>query len=156
MSASTRIRRMLGIDTRKKEYAFARDPRFGHVSATRVADTWVKTTCGYCSVGCGMLVGVKDGNAVTVRGNPDHPVNRGKLCPKGLSEHHILTAPGRAKQPLLRKDGKLTPVSWDEALDTMVEKFGGVQQRWQHYALHGQCCIGLQDVIWERWAAGFV
>ncbi len=130
MSAITRIRRLLGIDTLQRDYAFAEDPRFGHISASRVADTWVKTTCGYCSVGCGMLVGVKDGKAVTVRGNPDHPVNLGKLCPKGLSEHHILTAPGRATQPLLRKDGKLTPVSWDEALDTMVERFTAIQEKY--------------------------
>ena len=131
----TRLRRKLGIDIRKREYAYERDRRFGHISATRVADSWVKTTCGYCSVGCGMLVGVKDGRAVTVRGNPEHPVNRGKLCPKGLSEHHILSAPGRARQPLLRKDGELTAVSWDEALDTMVEKFGAVQKKYGNNAL---------------------
>ncbi len=59
-----------------------------------------------------MLVGVKDGKAVAARGNPDHPVDRGKLCPKGLSEHHILDGPGRARTPLLRKHGKLEPVSW--------------------------------------------
>jgi len=135
MSAITRIRRLLGIDTLQRDYAFAEDPRFGHISATRVADTWVKTTCGYCSVGCGMLVGVKNGKAVTVRGNPDHPVNLGKLCPKGLSEHHILTAPGRATQPLLRKDGKLTPVSWDEALDTMVERFTAIQEKYGRESL---------------------
>lgn len=130
-----RIRRALGLDTRQSEYAFELDPRFGHIAASRVADTWVKTTCGYCSVGCGMLVGVKDGKAVTVRGNPDHPVNLGKLCPKGLSEHHILDAPGRAKQPLLRKDGKLVPVSWDEALTVMLENFSAVQQKYGNDAL---------------------
>ena len=119
----TRLRRKLGIDTLRDKYSYANDPRFGRLSASRVADRWVKTTCGYCSVGCGMEVGVKDGKAVAVRGNEHHPVNRGKLCPKGLSEHHILTAPGRATQPLLRKQGKLVPVSWEEALDTMVEKF---------------------------------
>jgi anaerobic selenocysteine-containing dehydrogenase len=135
MSAITRIRRLLGIDTRQRDYAFAEDPRFGHISASRVADTWVKTTCGYCSVGCGMLIGVKNGKAVTVRGNPDHPVNLGKLCPKGLSEHHILTAPGRATQPLLRKEGKLTPVSWDEALDTMVERFTAIQEKYGRESL---------------------
>ena len=133
----TKLRRALGIDTRQSEYIYRKDPRFGHIASSRIADTWVKTTCGYCSVGCGMLVGVKDGKAVSVRGNPDHPVNRGKLCPKGLSEHHILDAPGRATQPLLRKDGKLVPVSWDEALDTMVEKFTFVQQR------HGKDALGV-------------
>jgi anaerobic selenocysteine-containing dehydrogenase len=131
----TKLRRALGIDTRQSEYTYQKDPRFGHVTSGRIADQWVKTTCGYCSVGCGMLVGVKDGRAVSVRGNPDHPVNLGKLCPKGLSEHHILDAPGRAQQPLLPKDGKLVPVSWDEALDTMVENFRTVQQKYGNDAL---------------------
>jgi anaerobic selenocysteine-containing dehydrogenase len=126
----TYLRRKLGFDTRQAEYSYQKDPRFGHITSTRVAEKWVKTTCGYCSVGCGMLVGIKDGKAVSVRGNPEHPVNVGKLCPKGLSEHHILDAPGRARQPLLRKDGKLVPVSWDEALETMVDRIGSIQQRW--------------------------
>ena len=82
---------ILGFDTAREKYAYAEDPFAGHVSAQRLADTWVKTTCGYCSVGCGMLVGVKDGRAVTIRGNPDHPVNRGKLCPKGLAEHYAIS-----------------------------------------------------------------
>jgi len=137
MSASviTRIKRLVGIDTQPEKYAYAKDPRFGHITGSRIADKWVKTTCGYCSVGCGMLVGVKDGKAVAVRGNPDHPVNRGKLCPKGLSEHHILDAPGRAKQPLLRKGGVLTPVSWEEALDVMIARIGDVQQKYGNEAL---------------------
>lgn len=129
MSPVTRLRRRLGLDTAKEKYAFGDDPRHGYIAESRIAERWVKTTCGYCSVGCGMLVGVKDGKAVTARGNPDHPVNRGKLCPKGLSEHHILQAPGRATQPLLRKKGKLEPVSWQEALDTMVERISAIQAR---------------------------
>ncbi|MGA9671469.1 MAG: molybdopterin-dependent oxidoreductase, partial [Terracidiphilus sp.] len=143
----TRLRRKLGIDTRPEKYSYAMDPRFGKVSASRVADRWVKTTCGYCSVGCGMEVGVKDGKAVAVRGNEDHPVNRGKLCPKGLSEHHTLTAPGRATQPLLRKQGKLVPVSWDEALDTMVDKFGSIQQKYGKPALG---VIGTGQLVTEE------
>ncbi len=135
MKARARIRRALGIDTRRGKYSYGYDAEFGLVTASRVADKWVKTTCGYCSVGCGMLVGVKNGKAVSVRGNPEHPVNRGKLCPKGLSEHHILTAPGRAKTPLLRKNGTLTPVSWDEALDTMIDKIGAIQERYGKEAL---------------------
>ena len=137
MSLRTRMERMLGIDTAQKKYAYAEDPLYGKVAAARVADSWVKTTCGYCSVGCGMLVGVKEGKAVAVRGNPDHPVNRGKLCPKGLSEHHILDGPGRARTPLLRKNGKLEPVSWDEALATMVERIAALQ------AKHGPDTLGV-------------
>lgn len=137
MGLLTRIARLLGLDTAKEKYAYGNDPKFGYVSESRVADTWTKTTCGYCSVGCGMLIGTRDGKAVAARGNPDHPVNRGKLCPKGLSEHQILTAPGRATTPMLRKNGVLVPVSWDEALDTMVSRIGGIQ------AQHGREAFGV-------------
>jgi anaerobic selenocysteine-containing dehydrogenase len=116
------LQRLLGIDTLADRYAYAQDPQFGWVSSSHVADRWVPTTCGYCSVGCGILIGVKDNRAVAVRGNPGHPVNGGKLCPKGLSEHHTLAAETRAKYPLLRKNGQLTRVSWNEALDTMVAR----------------------------------
>lgn len=126
------MRRWLGFDTAQQKYTYAVDPRFGTVSASRVADTWTKTTCGYCSVGCGMLIGTKDGKPVAARGNPDHPVNRGKLCPKGLSEHQVVNAPGRATTPMLRKGGRgapLEPVSWEEALQTMVARIQGLQSR---------------------------
>lgn len=124
------LRRFLGLDIRAEKYSYAEDPATGHVSAQRVADRWVKTTCGYCSVGCGMLVGVRDGRAVSALGDPDHPVNRGKLCPKGLAEHHILDAPNRARHPLLRRNGRLVRVSWEEALDTMVAKFRAIQDKY--------------------------
>jgi len=133
----TKFKRLAGIDIRSDKYTYAKDPAFGYTAASRIPERWVKTTCGYCSVGCGMLLGVRNNQAVAARGNPDHPVNRGKLCPKGLSEHHILSAPGRAKQPLLRKNGVLTPVSWDEALDTMIERFRDIQQR------HGNESLGV-------------
>ncbi|MGH9188113.1 MAG: molybdopterin oxidoreductase family protein, partial [Acidimicrobiales bacterium] len=98
---------------------YERDELIGPVSAGRRPDRWVRTTCGYCSVGCGMLVGVRGNEAVAVRGDPDHPVNRGGLCPKGLSEHLTIRADGRLSQPSV--DGR--PATWDEALDRMVGDF---------------------------------
>src|SRR5581483_7107026 len=136
-SFQNKLKRALGIDTAQDRYAYRSDPRFGYVSESRVADMWTKTTCGYCSVGCGMLVGTREGRPVAVRGNPEHPVNRGKLCPKGLSEHHTLAAKTRAQYPLLRKDGRLTRVSWDEALDTMVARVREIQQK------HGPDSLGV-------------
>lgn len=136
----TRLKRMLGLDIAKRKYAYGNDPQFGYVSESRIADSWTKTTCGYCSVGCGMLVGTREGKPVAVRGNPEHPVNRGKLCPKGLSEHHILGAPGRATTPMLRVDGRgtpLVPVSWDQALSVMVEKITRLQRE------HGRETLGV-------------
>ena len=123
------VKRLIGLDTRSDEYAYAVDPVAGYVSAQKVPDRWVKTTCGYCSVGCGMFIGVKGGRAVAVRGNPDHPVSRGLLCPKGLSEHHTIDASNRARYPLLRMNGELTRVSWQDALDTMALRFRDVQAR---------------------------
>jgi len=73
--------------------------------------------------GAACFLGVRDNQAVAARGNSEPSRQPRQACPKGLSEHHILSAPGRAKTALLRKNGVLTPVSWDEALDTMVERF---------------------------------
>ena len=124
------LQRQIGLDILKEKYAYGTDSVTGYTSAQKIPDRWVSTTCGYCSVGCGMFVGVKDGRAVSVRGNPDHPVNRGKLCPKGLSEHHTLAAANRARFPMLRKNGNLIRVEWGEALATMAEKFRDVQKKY--------------------------
>ena len=109
--------RFLGLGTRAGDYTYSDDERAGVMSSSRRPSNWVKTTCGYCSVGCGIEIGVRDGAAVAVRGDPDHPVNRGRLCPKGLSEHHTIAAPGRLLSPLVRTpNGEFAPASWDEAL----------------------------------------
>ncbi len=141
------VKRLLGVDTRADEYAYAVDPVAGYISAQKAPDRWVKTTCGYCSVGCGMFIGVKDGRAVAVRGNPDHPVSRGLLCPKGLSEHHTIDATNRAKYPLLRLSRRssagakadrnlpMTRVSWSEAIDTMAARFRDVQEKYGRQAV---------------------
>ena len=85
-----KLKRLIGLDIAAERYAYGVDPVSGYVSAQKHADRWVSTTCGYCSVGCGMEVGVREGLAVAVRGAPSHPVNKGMLCPKGLSEHLTL------------------------------------------------------------------
>jgi len=126
-------KRALGLDILSEKYAYVSDPAVGYTAAEKAADSWVPTTCGYCSVGCGMYIGVKDGKAVSVRGNPDHPVNLGKLCPKGLAEHYTLSGQGRLTGPMLGEQ----PVSWDTALDTMVQKFRGVQDQ------HGPDALGV-------------
>lgn len=89
-------------------------------------DEWVYSTCGYCSVGCGLYIGVKDGKAVAVEGNPASPVNRGKLCVKGLYEWKVLHHPERATSPMIRKNGKMEPVSWEEALSYLVSKIKNI------------------------------
>jgi assimilatory nitrate reductase catalytic subunit len=146
------LKRLAGLDILSEKYAYGHDAEFGYMAESRVADDWVATTCGYCSVGCGMLVGVKEGRAVAARGDQRHPVNRGKLCPKGLSEHHTMAAEGRAQYPLLRTNGRLERVSWDEALAAMVDRVGAIQAR------HGAGAFGVistgQLVTEEFYALG--
>jgi len=147
-----KLERLLGLDTHADRYAYTVDPVAGFVSAQRASERWVPTTCGYCSVGCGMFIGVRDGRAVSVRGNPDHPVNRGVLCPKGLSEHHTIAADGRARRPLLKQNGRFAPIGWPQALETMSAKFRNVQ------AKHGRGAVGVistgQLVTEEFYALG--
>src|SRR4051812_11342562 len=121
------LRSALGLDIRPERYAYGHDERAGYTAARRVADRWVQTTCGYCSVGCGMFIGVKDGRAVGVEGDPDHPVNAGALCPKGLAEHETIHADTRARYPLLRRDRGFERVSWPDAIETMARRFRGIQ-----------------------------
>ena len=99
------------------------DSQAGVINETRRPDRWVRTTCGYCSVGCGMFVGVRGNRAVAVMGDPDHPVNTGRLCPKGLSEHHTIAAEGRLTAPTI--DGR--PVTWDDAVGRLVGGFRRLQ-----------------------------
>ncbi len=119
MKVAERVRGWLGADHGGDRYRYVDDEARGPVSASRAVDRWVRTTCGYCSVGCGMMIGVRDGAAVAVRGDPDHPVNRGRLCPKGLSEHLAIATGGRLRVPTI--DGR--PASWEGALDRMVSGF---------------------------------
>jgi assimilatory nitrate reductase catalytic subunit len=107
-----------------------------------------RSTCCYCGVGCGVIVGSTvepDGveQIVTVRGDPDHPANFGKLCTKGstlhLSADPLRYAQTRAAQPEMRltRDAPRTPVSWDTALDTVAQRLGAIVDE------HGPDAVGI-------------
>ena len=87
-------------------------------------DKWVKGVCRYCGTGCGVMVGVKNGKAVAIQGDPNNH-NAGLLCLKGSLLIPVLNSKERVTQPMLRrtKGGPLEPISWDEALDLMASKF---------------------------------
>ncbi|HEX7776589.1 MAG TPA: molybdopterin-dependent oxidoreductase [Parvibaculum sp.] len=79
----------------------------------------IKTTCPYCGVGCGVIASMDGAGNVSVRGDPDHPANFGRLCSKGSSLAETVGLDGRLLHPEI--DGR--PVSWDSALDLVAEKF---------------------------------
>ena len=91
--------------------------------------TETRSTCPYCSVSCGLLMyslGDKAKNApaeiIHIEGDPDHPVNRGTLCPKGAGLLDFVHSPNRLKYPEYRAPGsdKFVRISWDEAFDRIV------------------------------------
>ncbi|BDD06343.1 molybdopterin-dependent oxidoreductase [Aureibacter tunicatorum] len=83
---------------------------------------WKKAPCRFCGVGCGVLVGVENGKAVAVKGDPKSPVNKGLCCVKGY--HSVISMYGkdRLTKPLVRKNGKLVETSMDEALTLIASK----------------------------------
>jgi len=90
--------------------------------AHQPAVSWHKSVCRYCGTGCGVQVGIRDKQVVEVRGDEDAH-NRGKLCIKGSLLPVLNTLPGRLTTPLIRKDGKLEPASWEEAMSLVASRF---------------------------------
>lgn len=88
----------------------------------------VLTTCGYCGCGCGLYLEVLDGQIIGTIPSKTSPVNRGKLCIKGWNIHEFVQSPKRLTQPLIRKNGTLTEVSWDEALDYTVSRLKEIKE----------------------------
>jgi len=89
------------------------------------ADTWVKGVCRYCGTGCGVLIGVKGGKAVSIKGDPNNH-NQGLLCLKGAMLIPVIYSKDRIIEPMIRRNGKKSPfeqVGWDEALEFAASRF---------------------------------
>ena len=119
---------------------------------------WNKAACRFCGTGCSVLVGTKNGRVVATQGDPESPVNRGLNCIKGYFLSKIMYGEDRLTTPLLRKsngvfdkNGEFEPVSWDEAFDTMAEKWkAAIREK-------GPSAVSIfgsgQWTVWEGYAA---
>ena len=88
--------------------------------------TWYASVCKECAAGCGIRVRTREGRAVMIEGNPDHPVSAGGVCSRGVSALQGLYDPDRVASPLRRgQDGSFTAITWDEALQQVVSGLGG-------------------------------
>ena len=83
---------------------------------------WRKAPCRFCGVGCGLLIGVENGRAVAVRGDPDSSVNRGLCCVKGYHSVQALYGRDRLTSAMVRRDGRLVAVPIEEALDLVASR----------------------------------
>jgi len=100
-----------------------------HFKLARTTET--RSTCPYCSVSCGLIMyslGDRSKNVkstlIHVEGDPDHPVNRGTLCPKGAGVLDMIQSPNRVKYPQVREPGsnEWKRISWDEALTRVAKR----------------------------------
>ena len=88
---------------------------------------WYASTCTQCAAGCGIHGRVREGRVLKLEGNPDSPVNKGKLCMMGQAGVQGHYNPDRITTPMLRSGGSLSPVSWEKAEEVLAEKLGGVK-----------------------------
>lgn len=89
-------------------------------------ESWTRTTCPYCGVGCELSVGTRNGRVHQVLPVHDATVNHGHLCVKGRYAHAFVHAADRVGRPLVRRGGRLVETSWEEAIGVVAEGFGRV------------------------------
>lgn len=107
---------------------------------TADADKVVDSICPYCAVGCGQKVYVTDGKVTQIEGNPDSPISRGKLCPKGSASMDLVTSPHR---PLHVRYRRPYGTAWedldlDTALDMIADRvIANRREHWEQTDEHG-------------------
>ena len=94
----------------------------------------IRSACRMCHGGCGVLVHVEDGRVIKIKGDPKSPLNKGKICPKGIAGIEHLYNPARLKYPLKRSgqrgEGKWERISWDEAYDIITENIIDIREKY--------------------------
>ncbi|MBD3223561.1 MAG: molybdopterin-dependent oxidoreductase [Caldithrix sp.] len=90
---------------------------------------WHKSVCRYCGVGCGVMIGEKNGNIVSVKGDSENTINKGHLCVKAFYLHKAVHAQTRLHHAMIKKDGEFKKVSVEEALEFTAKKFNEIRKK---------------------------
>ena len=104
------------------------------VARTATADRVAKSVCPYCAVGCAQNVYVKDEKIVQIEGNPDSPVNRGRLCPKGSASKQLVTSPTRVTKVRYRRPygTEWEDLELDQAMEMIADRVLDARRKtWQ-------------------------
>src|SRR3954470_915523 len=112
-------RQLTGPDRTARAAAAKSDGSEKWHARTEDADKVVRSICPYCAVGCGQKVYVKDGRVTQIEGDPDSPISRGRLCPKGSASKQLVTSPSRVTEVRYRRPYGTAWESLD--LDTAME-----------------------------------
>jgi formate dehydrogenase major subunit len=94
------------------------------VARTQTADTVARSVCPYCAVGCGQLVYAENGRVTQIEGDPESPISRGRLCPKGSASKDLVTNPLRQTTVLYRRPfgTEWEPLALDDAMDKIADR----------------------------------
>jgi len=101
---------------------------------------FVKTICGYCGTGCGLVLEVKDNRIMKIRGDKDAPVNKGQTCVKGAFAYEYVHSNNRLINPLIRKAGQLVETTCDEAYEYIADKLSSIRDTWGPNAISMFAC----------------
>jgi formate dehydrogenase major subunit len=129
----------------KDPLALARAARSKHSAEWKAriadADRMVQSVCPYCAVGCGQRVYVKDERIIHIDGDPDSPVSRGKLCPKGSASRQLVTHPSRELKVKYRRPGgtEWESLDLDQAMEMIADRLIETRARtWEDTSSEGQ------------------
>ncbi len=100
----------------------------------------IKTICGYCGTGCGLIVEVENNIINKIRGDKEAPVNKGQTCVKGAFAFEYVHSKNRLTTPLIRKQGVLVESSWEEALTLIGENLQKIKEKWMPNAISMFAC----------------
>jgi formate dehydrogenase major subunit len=129
------VRQALGGADKLGRGAAVRSPRMeAYRARTETADKVVGSICPYCAVGCAQRVYVKDEKVIQIEGDPDSPVSRGRLCPKGSASLQLTTGPGREYRVRYRRPhgNDWEYLDLDTAMDMIADRvLASRKQYWQ-------------------------
>jgi formate dehydrogenase major subunit len=135
--------------------AAAQSPRSRELRArTSTADRVVPSICPFCAVGCGQKVYVKDDQVVQIEGDPDSPISRGRLCPKGSATENYVNSPSRETKVKYRRPGG---TAWEDldletAMDMIADRIVDTRgATWQDTDEHGR---PLNRTLGMAWLGG--
>src|SRR5580698_7405825 len=108
---------------------------------TTTADRVVQSVCPYCAVGCGQRIYVKDEKVIQIEGDPDSPISRGRLCPKGAASEQLVNSPRRQTKVLYRppRATEWQHLDRETAIDMVADRFIESRRRtWQDHDDEGR------------------
>src|SRR5688572_27357294 len=117
--------------------------------------TYYATTCRECSAACGLIAETRDGRAIKLEGNPEHPLNRGALCARGQAGLQALYNPDRYRGPMVRRNGRLVSTTWDEALKLFAQKLTEARGSAQNAVFINRHESGSFPAFLNGWLAGY-